>query len=198
MDWVTTSTLLEDLREVEDAPAWDVFVGRFRQPITRFAASTGLRPADAEDVAQETLLAFTQAFRAGRYDRAKGRLSKWLFGIAYRHVLRARRRIGRQERLVSSDTDGTTFFSGVPDEEAAATEWERRWDESALEHCLEQVRREIRPATYRAFELVVMAGCPAPEAAEALGVTVTTIYNAKHRVIKRLRELKEQVEEIET
>lgn len=77
--WITTTTLLDRLGDYGDQDAWDRFVERFRRPITSFALEVGVPPRDVEDVTQETLVAFAQAFRAGRYDRARGRLRSWLF-----------------------------------------------------------------------------------------------------------------------
>src|SRR5690349_6694570 len=89
--WVTTATVLEKLRDFGNRDAWSSFTERFRQPVVSFARGMGLKQADAEDVAQETLLAFAEAYRGGKYDPAKGRLSRFLFGIAYRQALRGRR-----------------------------------------------------------------------------------------------------------
>ena len=83
MDWITTSTILEGLKEFEGGDAWERLVERFRRPIVSFIRDLGLAESDAEDVAQETLIAFAEAYREGKYDPAKGRLSHWLFGIAW-------------------------------------------------------------------------------------------------------------------
>ena len=72
MRWVTTTILLENLRNAEEA-AWEQFVNRFRVPIMRFARDLGLAADEAEDVAQETLMDFVRAYRGGQYDREKGR-----------------------------------------------------------------------------------------------------------------------------
>src|SRR5437868_3297926 len=93
MNWVTTATVLQKLRD-SDRDAWDSFADRFRRPVMSFSRKFGLRDSDAEDVAQETLMAFVEAFRRGDYDPAKGRLSRFLFGIAYRKSLEVRRRRG--------------------------------------------------------------------------------------------------------
>ena len=58
MTWLTTATVLQKLRDFENRDAWDSFADRFRRPVISFARGMGLKPADAEDVAQETLLAF--------------------------------------------------------------------------------------------------------------------------------------------
>ena len=196
MDWVTTSTLLRDLRDEGEDAAWEGFVLRFRRPVADFARSLGLSPSDAEDVAQETLLAFADGLRGGAYDRDKGRLSKWLFGIAYRQVLRERRRRARGAVTVSpGDGDGSSLWAALPDDAEVGALWDRRWEQAILEQCLARVRSEVKPTTYRAFELVVLADCPAPRAAEALGVDVATVYNAKHRILKRIRELTARLDE---
>ena len=62
-EWITTSTILHDLRDYENREAWGRFSDRFRRPIVRFARNAGLAANDAEDVAQEVLTAFAQAHR---------------------------------------------------------------------------------------------------------------------------------------
>ena len=58
MAWLTTATVLQNLRDFDNREAWSSFADRFRQPVVSFARSMGLHQADAEDAAQETLLAF--------------------------------------------------------------------------------------------------------------------------------------------
>jgi len=188
MAWLTTATVLQKLRDFDNREAWSSFADRFRQPIVSFARSMGLSQPDAEDAAQETLLAFAEAYRRGQYDPAKGRLSKFLFGIAYRQSLRARR-VGAQVAPV-----GTTIWSQVPDEQDATGIWDTEWERSLLDDCLAQVRTEFEPATYRAFELTVREGLDAAEAAQQLSVPVKSVYNAKHRILKRIRELRAEFE----
>jgi DNA-directed RNA polymerase specialized sigma24 family protein len=40
--------------------------------------------------------------------------------------------------------------------------------------------------------LTVREDRPATEAAEVLGVPLKTVYNAKHRILKRIRELRDE------
>jgi len=186
MAWLTTATVLQNLRDFDNREAWSSFADRFRQPVVSFARSMGLSQADAEDAAQETLLAFAEAYRRGQYDPAKGRLSKFLFGIAYRQALRARR-VGAQVAPV-----GTTVWTQVPEEQEASGVWDVEWEQGLLDDCLRQVRVEFEPQTFRAFELTVRDGRDAAETAAELGVPVKSVYNAKHRILKRIRELREQ------
>ena len=193
MDWITTSTILEDLADYAKQDAWTRFGERFRDPIERFARQMGLSHADAEEAAQETLLAFAESYRGGRYDREKGRLSQWLFGIAFRQALATRRSVMRREKVTSQAQD-SSFWRNVPDQNSAGRLWEQQWEEAVVELCLRRVRQEVEPATMRAFEAVVCQGQTAAVAARTLGVPVKAVYNAKYTVLKRMRQLRTDLE----
>jgi len=197
MEWQTTSTILDQLRDYENATAWSDFVDRFRDPIRRFALSLGLPEQECEDIAQEALLAFAEAYRDGRYERDRGRLSSWLFGITYHQVLRRRRAFARNAVDMAAGDTTADIMERLPDEAAATDEWEREWERSLLRQCLECVRSEFAPETIDAFELSVRDDKPAEAVATALGVPVKAVYNAKHRVLRRIRKLREIFETIE-
>jgi RNA polymerase sigma factor (sigma-70 family) len=189
-DWITTSTILGGLRDFEDRGAWEHFVARFRAPIVHLAVGQGLKRADAEDVAQESLLAFADGFRAGRYDVSKGRLSRWLFGIAYRQILRARGARDRRDDEMPAD------LPEIADDAEATRSWDVEWERAILAQCMERARIEVQPQTFRAFELAAIENRDAAAVAEELGIDVRAVYNAKHRLLKRIRELRESMERL--
>jgi RNA polymerase sigma-70 factor (ECF subfamily) len=195
VEWVTTSTILRDLRDYANATAWSSFVGRFRDPIVRFAVGLGVPGAQAQDVAQETLAAFAESMRTGRYERERGRLRSWLFGIAYKHVLKERDRGRRREEPIGGDAEIEAALASTPDEKTAADTWNHHWEQFVLRESLAQVRREFRPESVTAFERVARDDRPPQEVADELGLPVKAVYNAKHRILKRLRELRADFEE---
>ncbi len=194
MDWLTTSTILHDLRDLGNESAWDRFVGRFRTPVVTFAGRIGVPPSDREDVAQETLVAFSKAYREGKYDRSKGSLSSWLFGIAYKQALMHLRRERRREPLLSALDDSRLPGDDVPDQRFATTYWDVTWEEFVFQECYSRVRDELSEETRRAFERVVLDDASPEQAAADLGVSVKAVYNAKHRVLKRIREVRAELE----
>lgn len=194
-EWVTTSAVLRRLADFDDTAAWNAFADRFRAPIERFAKGRGLSESDAEDVAQETLMDFARAFRDAGYDRGKGRLSSWLFGIAWRRIDHARRKAERRDAHEAGGFESQQH-AGVEGPPAQSAEWQELWERSILEHCLRQVRKEFEPATFRAFEMLVLEH-HAIEAAEAeLAMTKNALAIAKHRVSTRLRELVQECDEV--
>lgn len=192
MEWITTSTILDRLSDYGNEAAWNRFVTRFRRPIVSFARRMGLSEADAEDAAQEALAAFAESYRGGRYDRSKGRLSHWLFGIAF-HVAQAKRRSVIRHAAVSPQ-DGSFAWQTVAAEEEVTRLWDEEWEKSLLHTCLDRVRQEVEPATMDAFVLVMRGGRTPAEAAAELGVPVKTVYNAKYSVLKRLRSCRRELE----
>lgn len=197
MEWLTTSTILSALRDFDNTPAWKRFDARFRRPVVRFLIAAGLSHSDAEDVAQEVLIAFAESYRRGEYDRERGRLSRWLFGVAYNHLLRHRQKQGRRAARLVSQAQGEAALAELPDEDTACGTWDQTWEEVMWRECLDRVRIEFAPATMAAFERSVSGDRKPAEVAEELGTTVKAVYNARHRVLKRLRELREGLEETE-
>lgn len=196
MEWQTTTTILERLCAFDDEAAWGRFVERFRAPIIGFARSAGLSHTDAEDVAQETLTGFAEAYRAGQYDREKGRLSRWLFGVAYNHILRHRQSEGRRMAKISPLPGDTSAWAELADEKTASDVWNHEWERHLWQTCMERVRAEFEPQTVAVFEKAMREDARAEQIAGELGVNVKSVYNAKHRVLKRLRELREELEQV--
>ncbi len=196
MDWLTTSMMLDRLRDFDDRSVWGCFAKRFQLPLISFARKCGLSVDEADDVVQEILLAFADAYRQDRYDRAKGRLSHWLFGIAYRQIAYARRKRA-QENARRDDWGGDSSFQAeIPDKRGAEQTWDAEWERSLIDTCLRQARAEVAEGTYRAFELVVRHGRTPDEAGAELGMSRNAVYVAKHRVLKRLEELAREYEQL--
>lgn len=195
-EWVTTSTMLQRLSDFDDRGAWERFSARFLRPIQAYARKRGLGHEEAEDVAQESLLAFAQAYRRGDYDREKGRLSHWIFGIAWRRVDHARRKPGRVAPDGRERPADSAEWMAFASPNTVSPEWEEVWERSILEDCLRQVRREFESKTFRAFEMLVLEQRSLDDAEGELGQTRNALSIAKHRVSKRLRELIEECDEV--
>ncbi|MGA2916777.1 MAG: sigma-70 family RNA polymerase sigma factor [Sedimentisphaerales bacterium] len=193
MEWVTTTQVLESLKESNDTLAWTRFRDHFYPVIFRFAKVLGLSETDAEDAAQETMLTFLKLFRDGKYNREKGHLGHWLFGIAKRTILDFCKRLPR-ERLVADKTTGTSFWDMAADENSVRHTWDTEWRNMVLERCLQQARRELDQKVFQAFELYALSQKPIEEVCQTLGMSRNAVYIAKSRVLSRLRQLQHDFE----
>jgi len=195
LNWVTTTQILDELRNSADAPAWEVFCEHFRPVIVSFGRRIGLSVADAEDAAQESLMAFLRSFREGKYERNKGKLSSWLFGISKRVILKSRSRIPLENLIVDKDI-GTSFWDLIQDDWNLTQIWESQWQQVVLKRCLDQVRCEFDSKTFKAFELYALAQNDIKEVTSQLGMSPNSVYISKSRVLSRLRELRCKYEEL--
>jgi RNA polymerase sigma factor (sigma-70 family) len=191
MDWVTTTLLLEQLNN-GDETAWAHLAERFRTPIERYARKLGVPASETDDVAQEALITFLDAYRRGRYDRDKGKLRTWLFTIATQSCKKRGRSAARRAREVPGTT---VFWESLGDDELRDA-WDLQWDRHVFESCLRQVRHELKAETVEAFELVTLHERSAAEAAEATGLSTNAVYLAKRRVLQRIQELRAEHEHV--
>jgi RNA polymerase sigma-70 factor (ECF subfamily) len=193
---VTSDSLLAGLEDPANETVWRGYVERYRPMLVRWFCRVGLAAADADDVAQDVLIAFANAYREGKYDRERGRLRAWLFGIARTMLRGFHRRQSRKVRVADLDDDGRSALDDVaaPDELTAA--WEQEWRDAVLRQCLEEVQREVTPQTYQAFELFARGGLAARDVAARLGMSENAVFGAKHRVLARIRELQPEIERI--
>jgi RNA polymerase sigma-70 factor (ECF subfamily) len=194
VEWITTTQVLEDLKAPDnDELAWQRFCEHFNPVVVNFARRLGLSTTDAEDAAQEAMLAFLKAFRSGKYQREKGRLSNWLFGVARRVILNFRR-AQPLERLIADKTTATSFWDMIQDDGNIKHSWEMEWKRMVLTKCLEQARRELDPKVFKAFELYALSDTPVDKVAQRFSMSRNAVYIAKSRVLSRLRQLKQQFE----
>jgi RNA polymerase sigma factor (sigma-70 family) len=193
MDWVTTTQVLEDLKESNDILAWNSFRNNFYPVIFNFAKTLGLSATDAEDATQETMLAFLKAFRDGKYEREKGQFSHWLFGVAKRVILNFRKRLPLKH-FSENNTTGTFFLNTIADENNIRRTWDTQWRYMVLEKCLLQARREVDQKVFNAFELYALSQKPVEEVCRTLDMSRNAVYIAKSRVLSKLRQLQKDFE----
>ncbi|MEM7203156.1 MAG: sigma-70 family RNA polymerase sigma factor [Planctomycetota bacterium] len=188
----TTSTLLlEGLAAAGDQTSWADFDSRYRPIVLAVLRRMGLEPNTANDVAQDTMLHFLRDFRAGKYDRTKGRLRSWLCAIARNRV-----HDHRKARQRADGWRGDSAFDELPSLDRMEDHWDQEARQAILRQALDMLRQrtDAKPETVRAFERYALEG-EAPSAVAAdLGLTVNAVYLAKHHCLRHLRSLTEELE----
>jgi len=201
---ITTTLLLNSLKDERNDEAWTDFDARYRRVIEDFAKSAGLRDDDASEVAQQTLFEFVKAYRLGRYNRERGRLHSWIIGIAQNKVADVFRQRPRAAPGVggSRSDSGTTGGSGgggamfdISNSARVTAIWEQHLQQAIFREAMEKLRSStnLDEATIRAFELVSVRGVTVEAAARECGMKAGEIYVAKHRVLTKLRKIVEEI-----
>jgi RNA polymerase sigma-70 factor (ECF subfamily) len=187
----TTTELLDGLHDRGNHAAWEEFDRRYRPILMGFLRRMGLDGTDAADVAQETLACFVKDYRQRRYDREQGRLRSWLIGIARCRLADEQRRRGRWKEL-----RGDSAIGNLPDEVESDAIWEAEQRQFIFEQAVRELRQTTRfnARTLEAFERIALKQEPVADVARDMGLSAQEIYNAKNRVVERLRDLVKRYE----
>jgi RNA polymerase sigma-70 factor (ECF subfamily) len=184
----TSSSLLKRLR-ANEPEAWRTVVRLYTPLVYHWCARSGVRGADADDVAQEVFQAVATHLPNFRRDRPGDTFRGWLRGITKNKLLMHFRQAGRQPQA----SGGIEAFDKLPEIAdaalAALDEEDPVAEVSALyRRGLELVRAEFEERTWQAFWLTVIEDRPPVEVAADLGVTPAAVRKAKSRVLHRLKE----------
>lgn len=190
----TTTALLEGLATPGDEEAWAELDARYRPVLVGLARRVGLSGEDAADAAQETLLRFLRAYRAGTYRRDRGRLRSWLLAIARNCIADAGR--ARSRRI---ETPAGTQVERAAAAEADAARLDAAWEEERERAILDRALRALEVAT-RFEEATIEAfrgllrGEAAPDVAARLDIPVERVHLARHRCLQRLQPIVAELE----
>jgi RNA polymerase sigma-70 factor (ECF subfamily) len=171
VDVATDQKLLEAVR-AGDESALRELLERHAPSVFRFAMKMCRGRDDAEDVAQETLLA---AVRGAKDVRQTSSFTTWLYAVARNFCIKMRRREKLQPRRDAS-TDEASMDApselGAPDDDASARE---------VTVALDRAIRNLEDKYREVIVLRDIEGLSAAEVADVLGITAEAVKSRLHR-----------------
>jgi RNA polymerase sigma-70 factor (ECF subfamily) len=186
-DSSTRLSLLGRLRVTpNDQEAWSEFVERYGRQVYAWCRLWGLQEADAEDVTQTVLADLARQMRTFEY-QPSGRFRSWLRTIAHRawcDLLASR----KATTIGSGDSAVLGVLHSVEAREDLLNHLDAECERELLEAAMDQVRQRVQPNTWEAFRLTTQEGLAGAEASKRLGLQVATVFKAKSRVQKMIRE----------
>ena len=188
----TRASLLVRLRDPRDQQAWAQFLDLYTPLVYGYARKQGLQDADAADLCQDVLAAVAGAIGRLDYDPAKGAFRNWLFTVVRRKLSTWRR--DRKHRP-ADDPGLQQALEQQPAPPAEEAAWEAEWEERLFAWACAQVRPRVAEATWQAFWRTAIEEQPARRVAADLGLSLAAVYRARSRVLARLRELVQSVQE---
>jgi RNA polymerase sigma-70 factor (ECF subfamily) len=182
-----SSTLLERIK-ANRPEAWARLAALYGPVVYRWCRQTGVPRDDAPDLVQEVFAGIALHVADFRRDRPGDSFAAWLRTITHNKI-RDYYRSRRGRPMAQEGTDAQAQLLEVPDlPEPSETTDPRELRGLVLPIGLELVRAEFEDRTWEAFRRVAIERQPAVRVAAELGMTIQAVYQAKSRVLRRLRQ----------
>jgi len=189
----TRPSLLLRIRDAKNQEAWEQFVEIYTPLVYGFCRAHGLQDADAADVAQETMRAVARAMATFEYDPERGRFRSWLHTVVRSKLNNFLATRQRQPELAGHSTLQLKMEGASTAAEQSSWDAEYHW--RMLNWVAERVRGEFQANTWQAFWRTAIDQQDGKEVAQGLGLSVSAVYAAKSRVLARLRQEIQSVDE---
>lgn len=190
----TSESLLFKLQQFADADnlhhdnsaekqkAWETFVGLYTPLIFYWARKVGLKQADAADLVQEVFAIVFRKLPDLKYDR-QGSFRGWLRTVTMNKYRQQRRK--RSLPLVDATDSLMSQLASIPNAEST---WDLDYGRMLLKQAMDQMECDFEPATWQALKSVMSQSSSVDQAATEHGISAWTIYSARSRLMRRLRE----------
>lgn len=162
--------------------AWQQFVSIYTPLIFYWAKKTGLGQTDASDLVQEVLTLVFQKLPDFQYDPSQS-FRGWLRTVTlnkYREIYRR-----KSSRLT---TASESMLENLVPVAVAESTWDIDYARLLVARTMELMRDDFAEGTWEALKLVISENDSVEAAAKKTGVSGWTIYSARARLMKRLRE----------
>jgi RNA polymerase sigma-70 factor (ECF subfamily) len=193
----TRESLLLQVRSPANREAWDQFALIYQPVIYRLARHRGLQDADAQDLAQQVLMAVASAIGTWKKNNESVRFRHWLRRVARNAIVNALSRQPHDRATGGSSVQELLQEHPHVDAESDA-QIELEYRREIYLRAARIVSGDIEPDTWRAFEITVIENRSIDEAAVELNKPIGTIYAARSRIMRRLREAVQELENAES
>ena len=193
----TNSSLLRDVSDWEDYPAWVAFQDRYDPLLRRWCRSYGLDDDSADEVLQRIWIELADRMQTFQYDPNRT-FRGWLRRLCESRTVDFLRRRQATTLLSLDDREGETESGRLhASPKLEDDESDPRGGLADLVRCVlideanqiqAAVRAQVKPSTWEAFWLVAVCDWTVQRTAANLGMTHTAVYAASERVARRLRD----------
>jgi RNA polymerase sigma-70 factor, ECF subfamily len=178
----TPPSLLERLRQPNEQAAWERFVEIYTPLIYYWACKIGLQNQDAVDLVQDVFMTLIQKMPAFQYNE-KQSFRAWLRTVTINKWRDKRRRNALP--LEPGNGEALKQIASANDAEAL---WDAEYNQQIVGRALEIMQAEFSPTVWKACWETIVSGLPPKQVAANLGISIASVYAAKSRVLRRLRQ----------
>lgn len=200
LDMATSTTLLQRLRDVSDAEAWNDFVDRYSPKVFEWCRKNSLQDSDAADVTQQVLLKLVTTMRTFEYDQHRGTFRGWLKTVTTNTVRDLARQWQNRNVRAAGDTVTDEQLNSISAPSALdelSQRIEAQYRDELLREAESRIRVRVKTETWAAWFQTAVEQKKAVDVAVTVGMTVSEVYVAKSRVNKMMRDEVQRMEAAE-
>ena len=199
----TRKSLIARLDNWEDQKTWDEFYQTYWRLIYSVAIKAGLRPEEAFDCVQETILSIAKHSKKKLYDPEQGSFKTWLMNMTRWRINYQFRKRKNDTAMMGGEWDDerkTAVIDRIedPNGDVLSRLWDVEWKKNVADAALARVKAQVSPKQYQIFDFYVIRQWSPQKVQEKLNVSMAQVYLAKHRVgavlKKELAKLEDEME----
>ena len=184
-----SSSLLLQAQAMEPE-AWMRIVQVFSPIVYRWARQAGLNDADSADVVQDVFTSLARNISSFERQKEKASFRSWLATITRNRVRDYFRKKGKRADGFGG-TAGLEKLNNIPhqpdDQQLEHSISLASLDKRLPDRVLEIVKSDCNPKTWQAFWDTTIKGDAAADVAARLEMNISSVYQARSRILRRLR-----------
>ncbi len=181
-----SSGLLNGVQQL-DSESWSRLAATFGPIVYSWCRTSGVPAADAADVVQEVFTAVARGIRTFERRKQEGSFRSWLATIT-RNKVRDHFRRSAEDAGGIGGTTAWQMLQEQPEQELESSICPETARTAIHRRVLESVRNEFEVKTWTAFWMTAVDGKTAAEVSQELGISPASVYQAKSRILRRLRQ----------
>ncbi|MCA9061668.1 MAG: sigma-70 family RNA polymerase sigma factor [Planctomycetaceae bacterium] len=182
----TRDSLIQRLKNPQDAVAWNEFLAIYRPVVIRMARRRGLQHADAEDLAQRVFLSVSKKVSEWEPQSEETRFRNWLGRVSRNAILNALTRVKPDQAPGDGGHDG--LLDQLTERNDLSAVLIRETRRQAVLVAAQALELEFHPDTWSLFHQTAVEGRSVKEVAEATGRSTGAVYVARCRIMQRIRD----------
>ena len=170
-----------------DQDSWRRLVRIYGPLVYRWARTSGLQTADAEDIVGDVFADVLNGIERFRFDGNPHSFRRWLRTVCSRKVQKRIQQVRSQPAVLGGSTARLRLNGLVADalpEEDVARQDEIDW---VRQRAMRILQDDFKPAYWQVFRRCVLEEDAPADVARAMGMTVWAVYKARSRILHRLR-----------
>jgi RNA polymerase sigma-70 factor, ECF subfamily len=179
-----STTLLHQVRAMDSA-GWSRLVEIFSPVVYTWSRRAGVRESETPDVVQEVFVTIAKNVSQFRRELEQGSFRSWLATITRTRIVDHFRK-NRVQYAPTGGTDAMQLLEQLPSElETSITSHSAQ--SLMIQQAIRTIQAEFEERTWQAFWQTTVDGKSPSDVAKELDMGLTSVYQAKSRVLRRLR-----------